>query len=137
MSSVNLAMDPAAVIARRVHDITPVQARRGVLSRTSRFEDLFKYASTEARHQQWLNDPVTQAYLSALRDLSYLPYGKGILPVEGDAATQYGMTLAFQYAERLMTDPASVLPVFQAPNPGEEEPELVYSSYDDAPDSNF
>lgn len=130
--------DPAALINGRVYDVTPAQARKQQYSRTAAFEDLLKHASTEARYQQWVNDPVTQAYLSALRELSYLPYGQGILPVGGDAAAQYGMTLAFQYAERLMRDPRSVLPsVFQAPDPGTEAAPVTYVGYSDAPENFF
>ena len=130
--------DPGALVASRVFDITPEQSAAGIRSRTQALSELFKHVSTKNVHEQWVNDPVTQAYLATLRNLAYLPYAKGVLPVEGNAYIQYGMTLAFQFAERLLTDPESVIPAFNTPDPGHEVKEpVVIHNYNDAPDDIF
>ena len=127
-------VDPGFYIESRVSDITPAQAESGQRLRTQPMSELFKHVSSKKVHEQWVNDPVTQAYISTLRELSYLPYGKGVLPVEGNAYMQYGMTLAFQFVERLLTKPESVITAFHAPDPGEEKPTTVVVGYSDAPD---
>ena len=120
--------NPAWLISQRFKDTTPGSQRPG---RLSRFVGLFSAKASREAFDTWLNNPVTQAYVSALRELAYLPFANGIIPTEGNAYTQYGMTLAFQTAERLMTDPESLVPVFR----GEEATEEPESLYNDPPDS--
>lgn len=135
MTDTMTSTDPGFLIDSRVSDVTPTQAAVGQRTRTQPMSELFKHVSTKAVHEQWVNDPITQAYISTLRELSYLPYSKGILPVEGNAYIQYGMTLAFQFAERLITNPESVIPAFHAPDPGDATREpVVVANYSDAPD---
>lgn len=130
------APDPADAIAGRVSDLTPAQHAQ----RSSRLDDVvsaFQYKDTAKVHEAWLQNPVTQVYLSALRELSYLPYARGVLPTDGNVSAQYGMTLAFQFAERLLRDPGSVLPVFTVEAPGKEPAKAPDPGYSDAPDSAF
>ena len=121
--------NPARIVGQRLNDANPRASRPG---RLARFVALFSEKASREAFEAWLNNPVTQAYVSALRELAYLPYANGIIPIEGNAYAQYGMTLAFQTAERLMTDPESIVPVFGASRDEDVEPE---SPYNDPPDS--
>lgn len=127
---------PAQTIAARVNDVTVAQHEAGQTNRLAPLADLLKYVDTQDAYSVWLRHPITQAYLSALRELSYLPASSGWLPTSGDASMQYGLTLAFQTAERLLSNPKQIIPsAFSVPAPGEEPvEEAPLSGYSDEPD---
>lgn len=135
--AIGLPLSLGSMALSRIYDLSPSVARRGRPKdgRLEELADLFRLKESRQAYERWRDDPITQAYISAFRRLSYFEHNGGVIPTGGDAQAQLGMTMAFQTAERLMSDPSSLINVFD--DGAEEEAEQVSlprSTYDNAPD---
>ena len=128
-----MANDP---VAHRIADLTDAQRAAGYRSRLDAFEEALATPESHRVYLAWLENPITQVYLSTLREIGYLPFARGILPSGQDLSVEYGMTLAIQFVCRLIEDPESVTNAFRKskldPSVRGETPEET--GYTDAPD---
>lgn len=115
-------------VNNRVLDLFPRAGSGPTNGRLSQLVHFLAPSGAKEAYVEWRSNPLTTLFINALRELSYLPYAKGVLPTDGDLQIQYGMTLAFQYAVRLLGDPESVLDVFRpAGHTGGHTEEDTYS----------
>lgn len=97
-------------------------------------KDLLSGESSREGFLNWLQHPLTKAYISALHDLAYLPYETGIIQA-GSEGVQLGMTMAFQTAERLMSQPETLIDVFLPEGGSSSDQRNEDPGYEDSPES--